>query len=327
MSLLRWDTESSPDGKGATLYTFRERFHLGDRVRIAEEGPELVLTREEDAPHIVSIAALGAPSISTAADLALKGEGFEGEVDAAAAAEKWSAYLQFGLARRYVGAEFGDPDPEAGTVIGEYEGRLLLKDAPGRIIYATDTRPSFSHLTASGVINKDPTEIVAAVQAARDKGLSQSLEHRVAFDLFGMSFSSSSYAGRLVILMMAAETLIKQKPHPPEVAQLVDGFLAQTDASDLPAGIRDSLKGSLARLKEQSVGQAARELASIALGGHTYQGLDPARFFTKCYNLRSQLVHGDSGGVELNEINLVAAHLEVFVGDLLSAPILNDVPD
>lgn len=310
-----------------TLYSFRERFHLGDRVRIQEDGHELVLTRPEDAPHIVFISDLGSPSISESADLALEGEGFDSHEDAAAAAAKWSSYLQFGLARRYVGAEFNLADPLTGRVLGEHKGKSILKDGPGRIIYKTEARPVFSLFSATAVVNKNPTGIVTAVQAAREKDLSQTLDYRIAFDLFGMSFSSDSYVTRLVILMMAAETIINQKLHPSEVAQLIDGFLAQTDTSGIPAGVKESLAGSLRQLKKQSVGQAGRELASEALSGRTYQGLDPARFFGKCYTLRSKLAHGDSGRVDLDEVNLAGAHLELFVGDLLSAPLLNVVPD
>jgi hypothetical protein len=258
-----------------TLYSFRERFHLGDRVRIQEDGHELVLTKPEDAPHIVFISDLGSSSISESADLALKGEGFGSHEDATAAATKWSAYLQFGLARRYVGAEFNLADPLTGRVLGEHKGKPILRDGPGRIIYETEPAPVFSLFRATTVVNKNPSGIITAVQAAREMDLSQTLDYRIAFDLFGMSFSSASYATRLVILMMAAETLIKQKLHPREVAQLIDEFLAQAHTSDIPVDVKESLAGSLRQLKKQSVGQAGRELASEALSGRTYQGLDP----------------------------------------------------
>ncbi|MUU72049.1 hypothetical protein [Pseudarthrobacter sp. GA104] len=296
-------------------------------MRIGETGRELVLTTEDDAPQIVFITALNSPSISDAADLALNGEGFASGEEAAEAAERWSSYLQLGLARRYAGAEFSRAEPEAGRFMFEHEGSPVLKDAPGKIIYKTEPRPVFSHFSATALVNKDPTSIAQAVRAAKEKRLSPTLNHRIAFDLFGMSFSYANVTTRFVTLMMAVETLINQKTHPPEVTQLIDGFLAQTAVSGIPVNLKASLSGALRQMKEQSVGQAGRELAAGALSGRTYQNLEPAAFFSKCYTLRSKLVHGESSRTNLDEVNLRAAHLELFVGDLLSAPLLNDVPD
>lgn len=309
------------------MYSFRERFHLGDRVRIAEAGQELVLSTEDDAPHRVFLAVLNSPSIADTADLALKGNGFASGEEAAEAAEKWSSYLQLGLARRYAGAEFYQPRPEAGSYMCELEGRPVLKDVPGRIIFRTDPPPAFSQFQATLVVNKDPNEIVQAIRVAKEKGLSQTLNDRIAFDLFGMSFSSDQFTTRFVTLMMAVETLIRQKAHPPEVIGLIDGFLAQTDSAEIPMNIKASLLGSLRQMKDQSVGQSGRELAAEALMGRKYQDLEPAAFFSKCYTLRSKLVHGESSGIDENEVNFRGAGLELFVGDLLSAPLLKDVPD
>ena len=51
-------------------------------------------------------------------------------------------------------------------------------------------------------------------------------------------------------------------------------------------------------------------------------GLDARKFFKVCYEIRSRLVHGQAPRPTRDEVGAVAAHLENFVGDLLSGPLL-----
>jgi hypothetical protein len=53
-----------------------------------------------------------------------------------------------------------------------------------------------------------------------------------------------------------------------------------------------------------------------------YQGLAPDIFFKKCYGIRSLLVHGSSDTPTPEEVDEIAASLEVMVSDLLSVPTL-----
>ena len=72
-------------------------------------------------------------------------------------------------------------------------------------------------------------------------------------------------------------------------------------------------------LYKESIRQAGKRLAST-LGDRSYMGEKPAVFFTRCYDLRSALAHGDYPRPTWAEVNLRAATLETFVADPLSGP-------
>lgn len=51
-----------------------------------------------------------------------------------------------------------------------------------------------------------------------------------------------------------------------------------------------------------------------------------AAFFTRCYDLRSDLVHGNMPLPTYEVLSQLVGTLEVFVSDLLTIPILGDLP-
>jgi hypothetical protein len=89
------------------------------------------------------------------------------------------------------------------------------------------------------------------------------------------------------------------------------------EQADLEGPEAASLRGSLSRLRDESISQAGRRLAR-ELGERQYLGSDPESFFSECYNLRSKLAHGHAPRPERQEVDAHAAELERYVGDLLS---------
>jgi hypothetical protein len=73
-------------------------------------------------------------------------------------------------------------------------------------------------------------------------------------------------------------------------------------------------------MRQGSVGQAGRRLATT-LGDARYHDRTAEAFFTRCYTLRSRLVHGAHPRPTLNEIDAIAPDLEKMVADLLAAPL------
>jgi hypothetical protein len=124
--------------------------------------------------------------------------------------------------------------------------------------------------------------------------------------------------------MMAVETLIEQEERPEDVRAHVTQLIADTRDSGLAQNNRDSLVGSLELLKIESVGAAGRRLAA-SLGDRTYMDESPS-IFTRCYEMRSQLVHGRFPRPAPGDVGSCAVGLECFAGDLLGAALL-DVAD
>jgi hypothetical protein len=124
-----------------------------------------------------------------------------------------------------------------------------------------------------------------------------------------------------VMLMMALETMMDLAPRSAEATRLVDELIDLTGASELPANEIQSIVGVLEWLRRESIGQGGRRLART-LGARRYADESPANFFTECYGIRSDLVHG---GFPRPSVDGRVATLETFVADLLSGELLDAV--
>jgi hypothetical protein len=81
---------------------------------------------------------------------------------------------------------------------------------------------------------------------------------------------------------------------------------------------------SLEFLRRESISGAGRRLVR-GLGNRVYGNAvkeEPTRFFTGCYNLRSNLVHGSHPRPTFSDVNERVAGLEMMVADLLSGDLL-----
>lgn len=140
--------------------------------------------------------------------------------------------------------------------------------------------------------------------------------------LFNASFFQPTADSRFLVLVMAVEALIEPVSRSPEGLEHVDRLIEQTRAATLPGVDKDSMIGALQWLRRESINQAGKRLASMRLGGRLYSGRAAPEFFSYCYQLRSNLVHGNLPIPTFEEVGNVACILEVFVSDLLTSPIL-----
>ena len=115
--------------------------------------------------------------------------------------------------------------------------------------------------------------------------------------------------------MIALESLAELRQRSPEARDLVGSFLAQTQASGLPESEIDSIVGSLRWLRSESIGQAGRRLAR-SLEPRRYMDLSSVQFFTRCYDLRSRLMHGVHPMPTREEIDAHAANRGEALNDL-----------
>lgn len=76
-----------------------------------------------------------------------------------------------------------------------------------------------------------------------------------------------------------------------KVEALVEELKATTQKSKIDKTTRKSIIGSLERLRHQSIGQAGRTLADRLIPNEFSGGQSSADFFTRCYDLRSQILH------------------------------------
>ncbi len=148
---------------------------------------------------------------------------------------------------------------------------------------------------------------------------------KTAFALYsGSMFVSSLADARFLMLMMAIETLIEQEFRSDAAVSHVNQLIHETQTAGLSTDETRSLVSSLEFLRQESIGGAGRQLVR-GLGDRVYGNSvkeSPAKFFTGCYNLRSNLVHGSHPRPTFSDVNERVAGLEMMVADLLSGELL-----
>lgn len=310
-------------------WCFRIRLHVapisgltGDQAELSLDESETVILRSGDLPK---------PLGDTETWLVL-GSGFEDAAAAVDAAGYWSGILELVFARLRIGADFGRRAAQGGFTAAGLDwvasqartDRPFLNDTHGTIVYPCEPRPMFARMgPGQGRVLQSPETLQAATRSAVRLGVRPSDVESLAFDLFGASFFELNQDARFLMLMMSLETMIKPQSRPQEVRRHVDSLIASTLESGLSTNQIQSIKGSLEWLYDESIGQAGRRLAGT-LEPRRYGESSPTAFFTTCYQLRSQLVHGTHPRPARDEVGRLAANLEVFVADLLAGALRDD---
>jgi hypothetical protein len=317
-----------------TPHTFRIRFLLSDRTRLLFDEAEHPVVTEDEVSVVLRSRDLPTP-IRDADELLLLGTGYRSFDTAEQAGTAWLARLQLALARVNVGADFGLLAKPGGffTTAGlqwmrEHFGVARDDQAPvlqerlGLMVYPSQPTPYVASAgNASLQVGVAPWRLRNAIEAASTCDPS-SLD-TVAYHLFAASYFQHAPEARLLELMMAVEAMLRPQPRSPSVQAHVETLLAMTRTSNLDPTEKRSLLTSLGLLRHESFNQAGRRLAQT-LGARLYAHRTPDTFFSHCYTVRSQLVHGLTPRPTAQEVDVLAAQLERYVADLLSGPLLHD---
>lgn len=270
--------------------------------------------------------------LSDARLVALRGQGYATEADARREGALWRNAMQAALSRLGFAADFGERSPRGGAtelglkLLSDDAGRTVLNDDPGVITFLAQTDPLFSRFEAKGTKRPDEQKLRDALHIAKQKGPQHGAVETLAFDLYSASFSQESADARMLMLMMALETLLELRPRSDAGQEHVRRMIELTEAADLPADERSSMLGSLSYLSRESISQAGRHLVR-RLGDRTYMDLTPVKFFNKCYELRSALAHGHVPRPPWEEVNIVAGNLERMLANLLAGRLLDELPE
>jgi hypothetical protein len=319
-------------------HCFRWKIILPPTKRLGIDSSEHTLY-ERDAER-VWLAALNVKEnsderelLAEATEIVLRGSGYATEDEATTAAYRWRTVLELAFARRNTQADFGDRAPRGSgffsagiRMLEQQSGRRVLNDAHALIVFECDPPPLFAGTSAQVFVSVNATRLEQAVEAALTVEVVSPAVHSLSFDLYSASAFQPSTDARLIMLVMAVETLLDPKPRPESSRAHVEHLIGLTEATDLPDSERASLLGSMQWLRLQSIRQAGKTLAAT-VGNRTYMDMAPSKFFDHCYELRSRLVHGNPPLPERQEVDVSAAQLERFVAHLLSRELLDKVPD
>jgi hypothetical protein len=308
-------------------FSFRIRFTLPDQERINVDEDSWELLQEDQRLGSVSLTTVGGGPIRESTELVLRGRGYSDDDTARAAAETVRDLVTIAFARARVAADFGDRAPtsmffDAGLKMLEAQhGARVLNDVHGVQVYQSDPTPRFARVSAKPQVGRSAQRVKTCVEELIPKMPRLEGKVRTAYDLYAASFRVGRLEARFLLLMVALETFIDRQPRSEEAQELVAWFLEQVDETDVSVPEKESLRGSLRWMMDESIGQAGRRLAST-LADHRYADMEPDRFFTKCYEVRGKLVHGDMIGDQVEGVTALVAPLETFVGDLISVPFL-----
>ena len=309
-------------------YTFRIRFNRSPRDTLQTEASELSVPVPDERISVVLRAGQTDRKIHDSNQLVLAGEGYETEKKAMEAGLQFQTALMIALARVRIGADFGQR--AAKGVVTEYGlrwleeqiGQRALNDVHGLMVFPSEPKPRFALINVEAIrgVNSESFQrtLLASIK------LQPSLGERdlLAYVLFNASFFQPTSDSRFLLLVMAIEALIEPASRSSEAQEHVDRLIEQTRSASIPEGEKNSMIGTLRWLRHESINQAGRRLASSRLDDRSYNEQSAPDFFTYCYQLRSNLVHGRFARATFEEVGNAAGALEVFVADLLTSPIL-----
>lgn len=310
-------------------YTFWYRLTLAERSVIGIETPMLTMYTATGQPDIVLTSTDMKTPLKTAKEIALRSAGWPTEKEADAKGAWYAARLDLTLVRHRVGVR-----PEqcvSRSMLAKFGLQMIeaqldqraLNDTYGLSVFPSDPPPRFARIGGTFLSQPNPERFVATFNRLCSRELTLTSRDRLAIDLFNASFLQPSSATRVVTLVMAVESLLEQLPRPPETLTLVDSFIKQAEGDKaLVNSHRDSLLGSLRRLRLESIVSAGRRLAMARLGGRKYMNLAAPEFFDHCYSLRSKLVHGTAKQPSDQEVTSAAGAMEVFVAEMIRQPFL-----
>lgn len=311
---------------GSGKYCFRVPFRMSPRSLLDLPEPAHDLEVRDGVRVWLSAVEPHGP-LRDALRIVIHGEGYASGSSALEAGERWRDIVCRALARVHLCADLGER-MAYGRLTEEGErwyatqiGHPVRSDVPGVTVFPCDPDMRFVRSQAEGCRRPSPERSAAVFGAAALLDSRLSPVERLAFDLYSGSFFQPSADARLLMLMMAVETLLELKPRSAAAQAHVQALIDATAAADLAESERKSLTGSLSWLLDESIGQAGRRLAK-QLETRQYGGRTPSALFTQCYAMRSALVHGRVPRPTRDEVDALAAPLEMFVGHLLSGKLL-----
>lgn len=295
---------------------FRLRFHLADGYRIgSSEHPDGAIVRlnagQRDQP------------IEASSRASLIGGPFPTDAEAMSAAIRAKTALLCWAAREQVGLDLGGGPPR--SVVTKYGLEMLQSqlgvpirnDVHGIAIYEDEPGVRFASASAEAIVGKSLDAFRDQFSRVFQLGAALTPKQEVAFELFCASFFDVSNRSRILTSVSAVEALLAPAVRSTHAQEVVTRMQELARSADLDDDDRQAMLSSLEWLRSESIGQAARALIATCLGTREYGGKLADRFFTLCYQIRSEILH--RGAPANRSIDLGTTHNELrrLVSDVL----------
>jgi hypothetical protein len=306
-----------------SAYKFRLRFHLRTDDSIALDEEEIEITTTTDgAKWKLKSGAVGTP-ISAHSRAAVIGGPYETPEAAREAGRHARVALLIWAVTNRVGLDPGDgklrssfSDSYRDYLEAQY-GHPVRNDIHGLDVFPSDPSPVFVSFGATGKLRKSGQgfldQLAALIHAQGPISEKQSL----SLELFALSYFETSHRARFLTLVTCVEALLEPAPRSHVAQEFVTKTQDEVEQLNLDAATKKSMRSSLEWLKSESIGQSGRALVERHLGSAQYDNVEAKRFFSRCYGVRSEILHnGSPSDAKLDLLDMTNT-LQDLVRDLL----------
>jgi len=305
------------------LFDFRIRFNLPEAYRINSEADKIELLALSPGERISLVSGSSAAPIKKHNHAAVVGKSFTSEDEARNAAERAKRALLYWTIEQRLGIDFGDGKQRSGVtkaglnLLERNWGCTVRNDIHGIDVYEHVENMKFALPTVKAEVGKAVAKLVDTFQ--REYATSRNLRDKevLASEIYASSLFDVSARSRFITLVTAVEALLEPAKRSSHIEALVEEFKAKTSQSVGEEATRDSIVGSLGRLKYQSIRQAGRALANRLLPDEVFDGQESGDFFTRAYDVRSTMLHTGAVPHAEGDISHLANVMESFVNRLL----------
>jgi hypothetical protein len=313
------------------LYNFRLRFNFAEGYRIDSDVEEIELLVSPLGERIrLRSGAIGTP-IKDHNQAAVLGGPYTLKDQARVAAEKSKCALLYWAIDQRLGIDFGDGKQRSGftkaglAMLQKQQGCPVRNDVHGIDVYEHVEKLKFVRGDVKATVGKSPLRLIDTFQREYLHTRHLTEKQVLASEIYASSFFDISSRSRFITLVTAVEALLERPKRPGVVEELVKEFKAKTQLSNVNEQTKKSIIDSLGDLKRESITKAGRTLAGRLIPNELFDGQSSANFFTRCYKLRSQILHRGKAEDGLVDILDLANVMEGFVAKLLLAA-LHSVP-
>jgi hypothetical protein len=293
---------------------------------IAADEVRLEWSAGEGLPQLVLCSLDSETPISQSETLVFKSDGWPTGDAARDAGQRYVGALARAFALLRVGVDLGGRAPRGGGFaqgvlesLRKGHGVRVINETPGLMVYESNPRPHFASSRGAGQVTTTRERFDDVMHRALAQPAPLSSREAAAVGCYNASFSQVGADSRLLLLVMAVESLLTLEARSAEAVDHVNDMIRRTkEAETLSDAERQSICSSLAWLRSESIRHGAKRLVAEELGERRYMQMPAADFFARCYDIRSSVVHGADPPPTRMEVSTAAANLELLVAHLLA---------
>jgi hypothetical protein len=260
--------------------------------------------------------------------LRLLGGRFDTAEEAHAVGMRWRNWFSVAFAKADIAADF-DSHP---LPLRNSDDMAETPLAPGLVVYPDKPGLTGRVLTWAEAIDPAPldrliSEGLPPVRESIPSGLERRVE--LAYSLAHLAMANTNADTEFILWITTVEALIPdEKPDrsDPEVVEYLNQLAQQVrdDKAKYNSKVRSRVAGLVELATQETITELGKTLARNLAG--EYDGMQPHKFFVKCYTDRNNLVHGNTQEGKhpsAKEIRRILPEVKRFVMDFLDVELSN----